>query len=79
MTLPAIFVWLVLLVTTAKMPLEDQVLVADTWQNLSNLYLFGYLWALPIKHLWTLLWKHLLLRKAIEQHVLDTNAGKQLP
>ncbi len=42
--LPALFVWLKLLVAEAKkkkklkMPFEDVALVAGTWQNLSNLY-----------------------------------------
>ncbi len=34
---PALFVWLVLLVSAAKMPLEEAGLVAGTLQNLSNL------------------------------------------
>ncbi len=35
--MPALFVWLVLLVAAAKMPSEEAAQVADTLQNLSNL------------------------------------------
>ncbi len=35
---PALFVWLVMLVAAAKMPLEKAALVVGTWQNLSNLF-----------------------------------------
>ncbi len=37
--MPALFVLLELLVATAKIPSEEQALVAGTWQNLSNLLL----------------------------------------
>jgi len=39
----ALFVWFVLLVAAAKMPLEDQAQVAGTKQNLSNQLFFRYL------------------------------------
>jgi hypothetical protein len=35
--LPALFVWLVLLVVATKIPLKDQVIVAAHKKNLSNL------------------------------------------
>jgi hypothetical protein len=39
--LPALFVWLVLLVAATKIPLEEVALVAGTKQNLSNLDIYG--------------------------------------
>ncbi len=38
--MPALFVWLVLLVAAAKMPLEEAALVAGTQQKLNNLLFF---------------------------------------
>ncbi len=39
------FIWLVLLVATVKMPSEKAALLAGTKQNLSNLLFFRYLYA----------------------------------
>jgi hypothetical protein len=36
----ALFVWLVQLVSAAKMPFEDQAVIAGTKQNLINLLFF---------------------------------------
>jgi hypothetical protein len=42
--MPALFVWLVLLMAAAKIPSEEAALLAGTKQNWSHLLFFRYLW-----------------------------------